>query len=349
MATSGTYNFQTLQIELLIREAFERIGIVGELIEPQKLEAAKRTIDFLLIEWMNESINLWTIQLNYLPLVTAQGKYILSNTVNDILQINLRTSTRQLNGVAASSSGIAANAFDNNSATACTQNAINGNISYDYGAGVTQQINFVGIQSNATLTYTLILESSQDNATWVPLYTIPAQTFNVGNTVWFDVLAPVNARAYRIRETGGVTLNIQEIYFNNNTLDMLMANVSREEFFSQSNQKLQSRPNLFYLDSQVIPVLYIWPVPTDQYNVLQYSSTQMIQDAGSLYTNSLQIPARFYPALVWGLSYHLALKYSPQSAQLFQSEYEKSLRIAQIEDSETVPLRIYTDYNKGYY
>ena len=50
LPTSGTFNFQSIQIELIIREAFERIGILGEFVEPQKLDSAKRSIDLLLLD-----------------------------------------------------------------------------------------------------------------------------------------------------------------------------------------------------------------------------------------------------------------------------------------------------------
>lgn len=344
LPTSGTFNFQSIQIELLIREAFERIGILGEFVEPQKLDSAKRSIDLLLLEWMNKSINLWTLESSYLALVTSQVQYTLPVTVNNIIQANLRTSTRQLDGVATSSNGgVAANAFDGNPLTACTQTAQDGNISYDYGVGTTQQINFVGVQSNADRTYSIIVESSLDSLAWLPLVTIPTSAFIKGSIIWIDVPTPINARAYRIRETGGATLDIQEIYFNNNILDMPISSVSRYEYLTYPNKRLQSRPSIYYFNRQITPLLNLWPAPSNQYNCLQYSYTQMIQDAGAFYTNALQIPSRFYPALIWGLSYQLALKYNPQVAGAFKGEYEQSFNLATVSDSESVNISIRGD------
>ena len=71
----------------------------------------------------------------------------------------------------------------------------------------------------------------------------------------------------------------------------------------------------------------------------------MIQDAGQLYANGVQIPARFYPALIWGVSYQLALKFNPQVAQLLKSEYEQAFDIAAREDSESTPISIMGDTN----
>jgi hypothetical protein len=348
LPTSGTYNFQSIQIELIIREAFERIGISGEFVEPVKLESAKRSLNLLFLEWMNKSVNLWTLEKTYLPLVTGQGQYTLPVNVSNITQANLRTSTRQLNGTAASSNGgVAANAFDSNPLTACTQDAINGNISYDYGANVTQMINFIGVTSQATLTYSLTVEISQDNAAWTTLFIIPAQSFAANTNVWFDVPTPVNARAYRIRETGGSTLNIQELYFNNNVTDFAISDVTRYEYYTYPNKNQIARPSIFYLDRQILPILNIWPTPTDQYNCLQYLYKKMVEDVGDLYTNAVQIPSRFYPALIWGLTWQLALKFNPQQAAMLKGEYEQSFSIATREDSESVPMRIVGE--EGYY
>lgn len=349
-STSGTFNFQSLQIELLIREAFENIGIFGEQVESQKLDSAKRSIDLLMLEWMNKSVNLWTLEVEYIPLVTSQAQYLLSASINgisDVVQINLRTSDRELNGTAAALAGNANNAFDGNPATYCNA-GINGWISYNYGDNVTQQINFVGLQSEISTTLTPVVETSNDGINWTLLVTLPIQVYNEGVINWFDILTPIQSQYYRIRETDGGRLSMQEIYFNNNIFDMPISEVSRYEYYTYPNKQLQGRPSVYYVDRQIDPYLYIWPVPDPNYNCLQCSYKRMIQDAGS-YTNSLEIPSRFYPALTLGLSWKLAIKFNPQVAPMFKADYEQAFNIATIEDSENVPITISGDttYNYG--
>lgn len=361
LPTSSTYNFQSIEVELLIREAFENIGVFGEFVEAQKLESARRSIDFLLLEWMSKSTNLWTLQIKYLSLNTSQAQYNLSsfiNNVSDLIQVNLRSYTRQLTGTAQSSGGgVAANAFDGNPATACTQTVANGNISYDYGVGNTQQINFIGIESNQTLNYSLIIEYSQDLTTWIPLPVttsvlpladIPQQEYVYGNIQWFDILIPIQARAYRIRETGGLTLDIQEIYFNNNIYDLPLSEITRSEYYTYPNKQLQGRPNAYYIDRQISPNLFIWPVPSSAYNCIQCSYKRMIMDAGSFMKNTLDIPARFYPSIVLGLSWKLAIKFNPPAAEGFRTLYEAAFTLATVEDSENAPITIMPDSTYGY-
>lgn len=334
--TSGTYNFQSVEVELLIRDAFEQIGVLPEFITPQKLESARRSINLLLLEWMNKTTNLWTIQSEFLSLNEFQIKYSLEKYVLDITELNLRTSNRELSGIPESSNGgIALNAFNGDNATACTQDAADGNISYNYGVGNTQKITFIGVTSNDDTEYSLAIEYSLDNADWKNLKTIPKQLYKKGKLVWFDITAPVNAQAYRIQETGGATLNIQEIYFNNNVLDTVISGVSRDEYLQMPQKNITGRPSIFYFDRTITPSLYIWPAPTQYYNAIDYSYKKAMQDVG-LYTNTLEIPARFYPALVAGLSFKLALKFNNQIAEMLNQEYQNIFNLATVEDSEDV-------------
>jgi hypothetical protein len=71
----------------------------------------------------------------------------------------------------------------------------------------------------------------------------------------------------------------------------------------------------------------------------------MMQDTGKFYTNTLEIPARLYNPLIWGLCWQLALKYKPELSAQFKAEYQESFIIATGEDSENTPVRIDFDYS----
>lgn len=342
---SGTYNFQSVQVELLIREAYENIGIAPEFITPQKLESARRSVNLILIEWMNKSTNLWTLQDDFIAIKESKSKYLLNNYVSDITEVNLRTSNRQLNGTAESSNGgVAANAFDGNTSTACTQDAPDGNISYDYGEGQAQNISFCGITSHTNLTYNLNIEASNDNANWQNILTIPAKAFTAGQLYWFDIPTPTNARYYRIREIGGATLNISEIYFNNNVLDTTISSISRDEYLTFPQKNIKGRPSVYYFDKAITPSVHLWPSPSASYNAISFSYKKMMQDVG-LYTNTIEIPSRFYPALTAALSYKLAIKFNPQIVDVLSQEYQNSFNLATTEDTEDVNITIRPEWH----
>jgi hypothetical protein len=69
------------------------------------------------------------------------------------------------------------------------------------------------------------------------------------------------------------------------------------------NNKSQTsqRPNMFYVDRQAIPVLWIWPIPIETITIV-YWRMRRIQDAGTV-DNTPDVPNRFLPALVAALGY----------------------------------------------
>lgn len=356
LVTSSTYNFQALENDELIIECFERIGISGEQLVPVKLNSAKRSLNLLLLDWISKSINLWTLSTAYLSMSTGQSQYSMNPTITDILQVNLRQFTRQLNGVAKTNTvdtsddgggGTSLFAFDDDPTTACIQTSVNGNISYSYGVGISQTIDFIGVKSNVDSFYTLLVETSNDGLIWTNLMTIPPQTFKAGVTVWFDVVLPVKAMTYRIREIGGQTLNIKEIYFTNNITDLKLSSVSRDTYLSFSQKFIQGKPSCYYFDKQITPVLNIWYPPINTYKVLQYSYINIMQDAGGFY-NIVDIPSRMLPALAWGLTWMLAVKYNPPLAAEMKNQYEQTFSIATANDSENVNLSINYDITSYY-
>jgi hypothetical protein len=195
--------------------------------------------------------------------------------------------------------------------------------------------------------YTLVVEISNDNVNWITLMVIPPQTFTAGVAVWFDIILPVNAITYRIRETGGATLDIQEIYFTNNITDLKLSSVSRDTYLSFSQKFVQGKPSCYYFNKQITPILNLWYPPTNNYKVLQYSYVNIMQDAGGFY-NIADIPSRMLPALTWGLTWLLAIKYNSSVAAEMKNEYEQAFSIATANDSENVNLSINYDIGSYY-
>lgn len=90
MTTSRSYAFQETPLNTFIEEAYERVGIIGDNLTAQQMQAATRSLNFMLTEWMNDGLPLWTIQQKTLMLQTGQGAYPLASTVSEILEMNLR-------------------------------------------------------------------------------------------------------------------------------------------------------------------------------------------------------------------------------------------------------------------
>ena len=152
---------------------------------------------------------------------------------------------------------------------------------------------------------------------------------------------------YRVRETGGSTLSLQEIYFGNTTIDLKISPVSRDTYLSFSQKYLQGRPTTYYFDKSLVPNINIWPTPTSDYLVLQYSFVRTMYEAGEFY-NTTSVPARMYPALAAGLTWMLSVKYKPELADSFKAQYDEAFTLATANDSENVDMTIGYDLNSYY-
>lgn len=348
MSASGTYLFQSPQSEQIITDAYERIGVVPDLITFREIQTAQRSINFILISWINKGLNLFTVEEAMLGLNPGQNTYNLPANTSDVLEVNLRTSNRNLGGTAFSSAGgVANNAFDSNANAACIQTAPDGYISYSWGANQ-YATGLVGITSNVTRNYTLVFEYSLDNTTWTQVGAPPVQSYPQGQIQWFVIAVPTNGVAFRVRETGGATLNINELYFNTAVNDTVMNRSSRAEYESYPNKNTTGRPSLFYVDRQILPIIKLWLSPSATYNCLFFTRIVMIEDVGSM-QNTPQISPRFLEAITAALACKLAVKAGQlDKVQLLKSFADEEYQIAAMEDRERVPLRIYGNYMQGW-
>lgn len=348
MSSSGTYQFRNSQVEVFVRESFERCGLISDELEGLKIDSALASMNFMFAEWMNRGLNLWAIYKGMLPVIPGQQNYTLPYNLIDITELVIAQTTRVIstNGIAYSSAGgVANNAFDGNPTTSCIQNAPNGYISYDFGAGVLQPIFYVGIQSNINTTYQLVVEYSYDAVLWKTAYVALSQEFIKGMPNWYALPSYPGARYWRIRETGGATLNVQEIYFNIPSLNgsRLMARISRSEYAAISNKLQTSSGASYYIDRTQNPVLNLWPTPDGSYPFLIFNYTSYVQDIDAL-KNTFAIPQRFFEAIASELAARLSVKFKPERYDLLSNLAKNSFDLAAREDTERVNLRIEPDY-----
>lgn len=90
--TTSTTSFNPTLNELM-EEAFERCGV--ELRTGYHFRTARRSLNFLITEWANKGINLWTIEQGQIPLVQGQITYDLPNDTVDLLEHVIRTNPGQ--------------------------------------------------------------------------------------------------------------------------------------------------------------------------------------------------------------------------------------------------------------
>lgn len=91
--TTSTTNFNP-DLNELMEEAFERCGV--EMRTGYHFRTARRSLNFLITEWANRGINLWTIEQGQIPLVQGQYIYDLPNDTVDLLEHVIRTNPGQI-------------------------------------------------------------------------------------------------------------------------------------------------------------------------------------------------------------------------------------------------------------
>jgi hypothetical protein len=83
----------------------------------------------------------------------------------------------------------------------------------------------------------------------------------------------------------------------------------------------------------------LWPVPENSTDQIIYYYVQRIEDADTL-VNTTDMPFRFYPCMVAGLAYYMAMKRAPERLQILKAVYEEEFQRAAEEDEDRVPLKL---------
>lgn len=163
-------------------------------------------------------------------------------------------------------------------------------------------------------------------------WTIQEEVINVGSSSESYTLtaSDIDIISAVVRFTAGVGTQSQQ--------DLTLDRVSREYYLNIPNKLTPGRPVQFFVDRQVIPVLYLWPMPNTSYYVVVNKLVRM--DDAAAGANTLQLPFRFYPCLAAGLAYYLSMKKAPERTQMLRAAYEEEFDRAAGEDRDRAGLRL---------
>jgi len=134
-------------------------------------------------------------------------------------------------------------------------------------------------------------------------------------------------------------VDVLEVVLRRSNTDFEVERISRGEYATLPNKTTQGRPSQFWFNRQIEPVINLWAVPENSTDQLIYYYVQRIEDADTL-VNTTDMPFRFYPCMVAGLAYYIAMKRAPERIQLLKSVYEEEFQRASDEDEDRVPLKL---------
>ena len=125
--------------------------------------------------------------------------------------------------------------------------------------------------------------------------------------------------------------------------DLAITRMSLGEWASLTNKNSTGRPNKLYIERlRDGPRLYPWPVPDNDTYTLVYYYVSMIEDSTSGTITQYDAPTRFLPAIVSGLSYHIALK-NPNTMDrvpMLKQIYDEDFSLAAQEDRDRSDFKI---------
>lgn len=125
--------------------------------------------------------------------------------------------------------------------------------------------------------------------------------------------------------------------------DIVMSRISRNTYYSIPNKLTQAKPTQIYVDRRQSAVnITLWPVPdaSEKYKII-YTRVRRMYDSGPGGQYDSDVPDRFWPALISGLAYKIALK-RPEAAGrvgMLKQDYEEIFSHASDEDREKAPIR----------
>jgi hypothetical protein len=313
MAYSGTVGQTVISVQTLIDHGARRCGKLAEELAVEQVQSAKESLFFFLSNLANLGINYWAINKTVIGLNANQYIYTLPVGAIDAQNVLYRNIDRPVGSYTTSAGGVVANVYDGDTSTYCQQTSSNGNIAVDYGTNNAQYIGSIGflpyVSGGGSATWSYVLEYSTDGSTWNALATGTSVAVSDMQWVWTDIDPGQNVNYYRMRATGNTTLALRELYFGNNSREIQMARLNRDDYTNLPNKNFTAnQPFQFWFDRTIPqPTLYLWPVPSDPFVQMTVWYSRQIMDVGAL-SGELEIPQRWYEAVLMNLSHRMSLE-----------------------------------------
>ena len=240
----------------------------------------------------NSGINLWCIQKYVLQVQAGQAVYPLPTGITDIINVLSRSSVElvPLNVVESS---------DALTAQYSLPTAV-GNVSLLFAVAGTVY---------------LTLECSNDGSVWRSVAVLDQRDVNTGDRIVFDADNSQLALLWRVRTTAGDLPEGTVMTLNGAGQDLPMTILNRDDYMNLPNKQFSvpsgQRSLQYWFDKQVDPQLWIWPISQGSVDQIVVWAQRQIQDVGA-FSNTIDVPQRWYQSVLATLSTDLCLEIPPQ-------------------------------------
>ena len=270
MATSGSVDFNQTRNEI-IEDALSLIGIksIDAAVSDEDLSLGNRLLNKMVKAWQAQGIHLWKNKEATLFLVSGTEAYDLGSTGDNASKTVVETTLS-----AAEASGQTV-------------------ISVTTSTGMTASDTVLIEMDDGTLHSSTI--ATVDSATQITINDATDDDAASGNFVYTyttKVTRPIHISQIRLRDA--------------NSDDVVMTELSREEYFSIQDKDESGEPTQWFYDHQLTNgKLYLYPAPDDVRERLKFTFTESIEDFDSSGDNP-DFPQEWLEALTYNLALRLA-------------------------------------------
>ena len=294
--TSGTQVFEkNFSIDEIVEESFERMGIQN--VSGYQLKTSRRTLNIMFQEWANRGLHYWEVENTSITLATDQTEYTIFRS----------SAEGASNGVTTTlTTAITSNATTTIPVASVANMPTSGKIKID-----SEIISYTGISG-------LNLTGATRGADGTTI-TNHLNTSIITNFV------------------NGADDILEASFRNDSSIDVPLTKIARSAYQALSNKSSTGQPSQYFVQRFIDKItinLYLTPGSTENGKFLNFFFVKRIQDAGA-YTNGADVPYRFVPCMVSGLTYYLSQKYAPQRTQQFKLFYEDEFQRALSEDGSS--------------
>ena len=163
-----------------------------------------------------------------------------------------------------------------------------------------------------------------------------------GEWLWYDIDPGQTCQYYRMRETGGNTLNVAEFFVGNNSTEITMARLNRDDYTNLPNKNFTANQPYQYWFNRTLPQskITLWPTPSDPFIQMTIWYSRQVMDVGDLY-DELEIPQYFYQAIQCMLAHQMSLVLPGVDlarVQYLEGQADKYFIMAENENRDKAPI-----------
>ncbi len=339
MATSGTVSTTVFNTNNILDQAFRRCKVQPSTVSSEMQQTALDSLYLLISSLCNRGLQLWTVERLVLPFYLGNVNVPFPVGTIDLLNSNYRTLSRY-NGTMTASSGVADLSDDGNLESATTQTSPNGWIKNDLGSQ--QIVTSLGFNMKTAGTYNIIVSYSNDDVTYKDVLMPGSVSYETGEWHWYDINPSVAGRYWKMRETGGATLDVAEFVVAGNPTEIPIARLNQDDYTNLPNKTFRGRPLQFWLDRQLeYPIAKLWPTPNQEAQFAQFVTWRQrhIMDVGSL-TQTIELPQRWVDAITWELAHRMCFELPDvdiNMADRIKPRADEAMMLAFMEERDNSP------------